>query len=42
VAQQLQEMGFDARALLGGYNAWVAEYPVEDKAAVMELSEPRP
>jgi hypothetical protein len=42
VAQQLQEMGFDARALLGGYNAWAAEYPVEDKVAVLELAELRP
>jgi len=22
-------MGFDAAALLGGYNAWAAAYPVE-------------
>jgi rhodanese-related sulfurtransferase len=31
VAQHLQEMGFDARALLGGYNAWKAEYPIDAK-----------
>jgi rhodanese-related sulfurtransferase len=31
VAQHLQEMGFDARALLGGYNGWKAEYQIEAK-----------
>jgi rhodanese-related sulfurtransferase len=31
VAQYLQEAGYDARALLGGYDAWRAEYPIEPK-----------
>jgi hypothetical protein len=34
VAQHLQELGFDARALLGGYDAWKAQYPVEAKVLV--------
>jgi rhodanese-related sulfurtransferase len=34
VAQQLQDLGFEARALLGGYDAWKAQYPVEDKVPV--------
>jgi rhodanese-related sulfurtransferase len=34
VAQHLQELGFDARALLGGYDAWKAEYPIEAKVPV--------
>jgi rhodanese-related sulfurtransferase len=34
VAQQLQDLGFEARALLGGYDAWKAHYPVEDKTPV--------
>jgi hypothetical protein len=34
VAQQLQSLGFDAAALLGGYEAWRATYPVEAKRAV--------
>jgi rhodanese-related sulfurtransferase len=29
VARQLRSRGFDAAALLGGFNAWAAEYPVE-------------
>lgn len=33
-ARQLRAMGFDARALLGGYNAWEASYPVEPKGLV--------
>lgn len=33
VAQQLQEMKMDACALQGGYNAWAAAYPVEEKVA---------
>jgi rhodanese-related sulfurtransferase len=32
VAQQLQDLGIEARALLGGYDAWQAQYPVEEKA----------
>jgi rhodanese-related sulfurtransferase len=31
VARQLKSLGFDAAALLGGYNAWQALYPVEPK-----------
>jgi rhodanese-related sulfurtransferase len=31
VAQQLQAMGIEARALVGGYDAWQAHYPVEEK-----------
>ncbi len=31
VSRQLESMGFDARALQGGYEAWRAEYPVEPK-----------
>jgi rhodanese-related sulfurtransferase len=34
VAQQLQDLGFEARALLGGYDAWKAEYPIEEKVLV--------
>jgi len=29
VARQLREMGFDARALAGGYRAWSQAYDVE-------------
>jgi hypothetical protein len=29
VARQLREMGFDARALAGGYRAWSQAYEVE-------------
>jgi rhodanese-related sulfurtransferase len=29
VARQLRSLGFDAAALLGGYNAWRSSYPVE-------------
>jgi rhodanese-related sulfurtransferase len=32
VARKLREKGFDARALLGGYNAWRSQYPVEPKS----------
>jgi hypothetical protein len=31
VARQLLGLGFDAAALLGGYNAWRAAFPVEPK-----------
>jgi rhodanese-related sulfurtransferase len=31
VARKLRDLGFDASALLGGYNAWAREYPVEPK-----------
>jgi rhodanese-related sulfurtransferase len=34
VAQQLQDLGFAAGALLGGYDAWKAEYPIEEKVPV--------
>jgi hypothetical protein len=27
-------MGFDAKALLGGYAAWEAQYPVEPKGVI--------
>jgi hypothetical protein len=33
VAQQLQSLGFDAAALLGGYEAWRTAYPVEARRA---------
>jgi hypothetical protein len=33
VARQLRMHGFDAAALLGGYNAWRAVYPVEPKGS---------
>jgi hypothetical protein len=29
VARQLQSLGFEAAALLGGFTAWRAAYPVE-------------
>ncbi|HET8906824.1 MAG TPA: hypothetical protein VFN11_07655 [Ktedonobacterales bacterium] len=32
MARTLREKGFDARALLGGYNAWRSAYPVEPKS----------
>jgi rhodanese-related sulfurtransferase len=31
VARFLHDHGFSAYALLGGFNAWKAEYPVEPK-----------
>jgi rhodanese-related sulfurtransferase len=31
VARQLRQLGFDAVALAGGYNAWRATHPVEPK-----------
>ena len=34
VARQLTAMGFDARALEGGFTAWHERYPVEPKGAV--------
>jgi hypothetical protein len=33
VARQLQKLGFEAAALLGGWDAWRAEFPVEPIAA---------
>jgi rhodanese-related sulfurtransferase len=32
VARQLQKAGFEASALVGGYNAWRASHPVEPKS----------
>ena len=29
MAQQLQEVGIESAALLGGLNAWAEEFPVE-------------
>jgi hypothetical protein len=34
VARQLGELGFEAAALKGGYNAWRETYPVEPKERV--------
>jgi rhodanese-related sulfurtransferase len=34
VARYLNSKGFDAAALVGGYNAWHASYPVEPKGTV--------
>jgi hypothetical protein len=34
VARQLRELGFDAAALKGGYNAWRAKYPIESKQPI--------
>jgi hypothetical protein len=31
VARQLHTLGFDAAALLGGYDAWRAKHPIEAK-----------
>ena len=31
MARQLRELGFDAAALKGGYNAWREKYPIEAK-----------
>ena len=36
MARQLTALGFDAAALLGGYNAWRARYPVEPKQSLRE------
>jgi len=33
VARQLRALGFDAAALLGGFNAWRANHPVEPTEA---------
>jgi hypothetical protein len=33
VARYLNDHGFDARALRGGYNEWQARFPVEPKGA---------
>jgi rhodanese-related sulfurtransferase len=38
VAHQLQELGFNAAALLGGFNAWRAAYPVEPRASSPPLA----
>jgi hypothetical protein len=35
VARQLRELGFDAAALKGGYNAWRDRYPIESKQPIM-------
>ena len=35
VAQHLNDLGFDAKALVGGYPAWKALYPVEAKGATL-------
>jgi hypothetical protein len=35
VVRQLKAHGFDAAALLGGYAAWSAAYPVEPKTGVV-------
>ena len=32
MARKLRESGFEAYALLGGYNAWRDQYPTEPKA----------
>jgi len=32
VAQQLRDLGFDAAALAGGFDAWRAAHPVEPVA----------
>jgi hypothetical protein len=34
VARQLRELGFDAAALKGGYNAWREKYPIEPKQRI--------
>jgi rhodanese-related sulfurtransferase len=33
VARQLRQLGFDAAALTGGYDAWQATQPIEPKSA---------
>ena len=35
VSRHLKEMGFEAFALQGGYNAWKALYPVEPKGPAL-------
>lgn len=35
VSRQLVAMGFDARALEGGYEAWAKDYPIEPKGAAV-------
>lgn len=35
VSRRLQALGFDASALLGGYKAWEANYPVDPKGSVL-------
>jgi len=35
VARQLRAMGFDARALAGGYAAWSRVYEVEPKSSTV-------
>jgi len=39
VARQLLALGFDAAALMGGYKAWRAAYPVEPKGSLMQARE---
>jgi hypothetical protein len=34
VARHLQKSGFQAAALVGGYKAWEALYPIEPKGSV--------
>jgi rhodanese-related sulfurtransferase len=34
VSRHLQELGFEASALAGGYNAWKAKFPVDPKGLV--------
>jgi rhodanese-related sulfurtransferase len=36
VARQLIELGFDAVALEGGYNAWRQRFPVEAKGETQD------
>jgi hypothetical protein len=33
-------LGFDASALLGGYNAWASAYPVEPKPKLIDIVTP--
>jgi len=37
VSRHLQELGFQASALQGGYKAWEAKYPVEPKGVAVQL-----
>jgi len=39
VARQLLELGFDAAALTGGYQAWRVAYPVEPKGSPRQARE---
>ncbi|HZC07205.1 MAG TPA: hypothetical protein VE338_16340 [Ktedonobacterales bacterium] len=40
MARQLRGLGFEARTLAGGYNAWKAAYDVEPKPAVAPAQSP--